>query len=176
MPGTITVPVKLTARSFRDFAIFDTLARQRKWVMPVVFCLLLSFFAGVCYAMRDRGRGAMALVAVLLVVGIGLPVVYFASFLNSIRQQNRRMGLSEPKEIYTVTLDADGVHVDAGDQHMDHTWASLYRAYRRPDAVYLYPSPKQAYLLPYADTDAQALWALIDSHLPNDKLFDRARR
>lgn len=174
MPESITVPVKLTAKSFRDFALYDTLARQRKWVPPVVFCLILSVSAAICYALRDRSPNAGLLVSVLLAVGIGLPLVYFISFFSSIRQQNRRMGLTKPKEVYTVTLDANGVHVDAGGQHMDHSWASLYRAYRRPEAVYLYASPKQAYLLPYADTDPQALWTLLSHHLPADKLFDRA--
>lgn len=171
MPEAITVPVKLTAKGFRNFAIYDTLARQRKWVMPVVFCLFLSLCAGVCYALRDRAQGTMALVSALLVVGIGLPAAYFASFFASIRQQNRRMGLDKPKAVYTVTLDGGGVHVDAGGQHMDHPWDALYRAYRRPDAVYLYPSPKQAYLLPFADTDPEALWALLAAHLPEDKLY-----
>lgn len=174
MPESITVPVKLTAKSFRDFALYDTLVRQRKWVPPVVFCLILSVSAAICYALRDRSPNAGLLVGVLLAVGVGLPVVYFISFFNSIRQQNRRMGLTQPKEVYTVTLDPDGVHVDAGDQHMDHPWASLYRAYRRPEAVYLYASPRQAYLLPYADADPQALWSLLSSRLPADKLFDRA--
>ncbi len=171
----ITVPVKLTAQNFRNFAIYDTLVRQRRWVMPVVFCLLLSFFAGICWGLRERSDSAGALVAVLLVVGIGLPVVYFISFLNSIRQQNRRMGLAKPKEVYTVRLDDDGVHVTAGEQKLDHPWSSLYRAYRRPDAVYLYASPKQAYLLPYADTDEEKLWAFVDAHLPNEKLFGRKK-
>lgn len=175
MPETITVPVRLTAKSFRDFAIYDTLVRQRRWVMPVAFCLILSFFAGVCYALRDRGEGAQALVAVLLVIGVGLPAAYFISFLSSIRQQNRRMGLSEPKLVYTVTLDAKGVHVDAGEQHLDYAWDSLYRAYRRPDAVYLYPSPKQAYLLPFSDADPEALWGFLEARLPREKLFQKRR-
>ncbi len=85
------------------------------------------------------------------------------------------MGLSEPKEVYTVRLDDDGVHVTAGEQNLHHPWSSLYRAYRRPDAVYLYAGPKQVYLLPYADTDGEKLWAFVDAHLPNEKLFGRKK-
>lgn len=170
--GSVTVPVRLTAKGFRDFAVFDTLVRQRRWMMPVVFCAILSASALVCHLLRDRSPNAGVLVAILLVVGVGLPVVYFISFLGSVRQQNRRMGLSaKGVEVYTVKLDDAGVHVDAKDQQMDHPWESIYRVYFRKDAAYLYPSPRQAYLLPYADTDAAALRAVLTAHLPTEKLF-----
>lgn len=173
--GCVTVPVKLTAKGFRDFAIYDTLVRQRRWMAPVVFCLILSVSAAICYALRDRSPNAGLLVGVLLAVGLGLPLVYFISFFGSIRQQIRRMGLSEPKEVYTVTLDSQGVHVDAGAEHRDHPWESVYQARLRAEAVYLYPSPKQAYLLPYADTDPAALKKMLNEHLPSEKLVGRER-
>lgn len=167
--SSVTVPVKLTAKGFRDFAIYDTLVRQRKWVLPAVFCLILSVSAAICYALRDRSPNAGLLVSVLLVVGLGLPAVYFLSFFNSVRQQNRRMDLTEPKAVYTVTLDSQGVHVDAGEEHLDHPWADVYQAHFRPEAVYLYPSPKQAYLLPFADTDPATLKQILADHLPAEK-------
>ena len=169
---SVTVPVKLTAKGFRDFAVLDTLVRQRRWVMPAVFCAILSASALVCHLLRDRSPNAGALVAVLLVVGVGLPAAYFISFWNSVRQQNRRMGLgAQGVAVYTVTLDAAGVHVQAKDQHVDHPWESVYRVYFRKDAAYLYPSDKQAYLLPYGDTDAGALGAVLAAQLPAEKLF-----
>ncbi len=170
--GSVTVPVKLTAKGFRDFAVFDTLVRRRRWVMPAVFCAILSASALVCHLLRDRSPNAGVLVAILLAVGVGLPAVYFISFFSSVKQQNRRMGLSaKGTEVYTVTLDDDGVHVEAKDQHMDHTWESVYRVYFRKEAAYLYPSDKQAYLLPYGDTDADALQGVLAAHLPAEKLF-----
>ncbi len=170
--GSVTVPVKLTAKGFRDFAVYDTLVRQRRWVMPVVFCAILSASALICHLLRDRSSGAGALVTILLAVGVGLPVVYFISFFSSIKQQNRRMGLTaKGVEVYTVTLDGDGVHVRTKDERMDHTWESVYRVYFRKDAAYLYPSAKQAYLLPYADTDPDALRGVLAAHLPAEKRF-----
>lgn len=170
--ASVTVPVRLTARGFRDFAVFDTLIRQRRWVMPVVFCAILSASALACYLLRARSSGGGALAAVLLAVGVGLPVVYFISFFNSVRQQNRRMGLAaKGVEVYTVRLDGSGVHVQTKDQHMDHPWESVYRVYFRKDAAYLYPSDKRAYLLPYADTDEGALRALLAARLPAEKRF-----
>lgn len=173
--GAVTVSVKLTAGGFRDFALYDTLVRQRRWVPPLVFCLILSASAAICYALRDRSPNAGLLVGVLLAVGLGLPLVYFVSFFYSIRQQSRRLGLDEPKAVYTVTLDSQGVHVDSGEEHMDYTWDSLYRVCRRADAAYLYPSPRQAYLLPYADTDADALWAVIRAHMPGQRIHPRGK-
>jgi len=171
----LRVPVYLTARAFRRFAVFDTLSRQGKWKAPALFCLILCASALVCYALRGRSEGAMGLVVVLAAVGLGLPLVYFSSFFHSIRQQNERMGLKQPKLVYTVTLDEQAVTVDAGSESIRHGWGQLYRAYRVPGAVYLYASPERAYLLPDGEDGGEAVWAFLSRQLSGEKLFDRRR-
>ena len=45
----ITVHVQLDAEAFRRFAVFDNLLLRRRWGRPVVFCILMTIFAAVCF-------------------------------------------------------------------------------------------------------------------------------
>lgn len=85
--STIIVPVRIDRKIFQDFSVFDTLVRQRRWQRPLVFALILLFFAVLCFAQVGKREGAILLGSVLTVVGLGLPAVYFGMFFYSVRQQ-----------------------------------------------------------------------------------------
>ena len=75
-----TIPVRLDAKTFRRFGNFDMLRLRKKWVRPVLFAVILVAFAFLALLTRKEQSGMIA--AVLLVVGLGLPLVYFGSFLS----------------------------------------------------------------------------------------------
>lgn len=175
---TITVPVRIDRKIFQDFSVFDTLVRQRRWQRPLVFALILLFFAVLCFAQVGKRDGAVLLGGVLAVVGLGLPLVYFGMFFYSVKQQAARMGLSRMKDAYRVELGADGVCMhpagsqDKADQAERHAWGEVYGAWRTENALYLYVGPARAYILP-ADQipgGADAAWTLLGSVLPAEKL------
>lgn len=176
--STITVPVRIDRKIFQDFSVFDTLVRQRRWQRPLVFALILLFFAVLCFAQMGRREGAWLLGTVLAVVGLGLPMVYFGMFFYSVKQQAARMGLSRMKDAYRVELGADGVCMhpagsqDKADQAERRAWGEVYGAWRTENALYLYVGPARAYILP-ADQipgGADAAWTLLGSVLPAEKL------
>ena len=92
-----TVPVKLDARTFRRFCFFDTLKLRKRWVRPVVFTLILFAFAIIALLSGREQAGMIA--AVLLVVGLGLPLVYFGTFLSSVNMQVARHRLEKPRRV-----------------------------------------------------------------------------
>ena len=47
--------------------------------------------------------------AVLLAVGLGLPMIYLGSFLGQVNRQAKANRLTPPRLVYTVTLDASGI-------------------------------------------------------------------
>lgn len=171
----IVVPVQMDARTFRDFAIFDTMRRQKLWVRPAVFSGIMLAFAAVCFSQYAR-QGALLLGSVLAAVALGLPVVYFGSYFFSVRKQARQMGLATPKPVYRLCLSDvdDGVEVcAAGDQDKPEkalhcAWGQLYGAWRAPGAIYLYAQPGKAYILPSGQIQgsADALWALCQKRMP----------
>ncbi len=82
MPSTIEIPVKLNEKTFKRFARFDMFTLRKRWVRPVIFSLLMTAFAAAALLARKEQSGLIA--AVLLTVGLGLPVVYFGTFLSQV--------------------------------------------------------------------------------------------
>ena len=171
----IDVPVRIDAPTFRRFAYFDTFRRQKRWRSPLIFALILVVSSILCFLLRDRAEGGTMLGVVLLVIGLGLPAAYFLSFHLSVRTQIKRMGLTEPREVYTVALDQDGITVTAGKDELSRPWGELAEAWRVKGCTDLYVTPVKAYLLPdgQGTADADAMWALICAHMPAGRTFQR---
>ena len=164
----ITVPVKLDAKTFKRFSRFDMLRLRKRWVRPVVFALILMAFAAVALLTGKEQAGMIA--AVLLVVGLGLPLVYFGTFFSQVNMQAENQGLDQPRRVYTVRLSWEGVDVTNDRKQGEHValkWSQLPAAYRVKGCVYLYASPARAYLLPDGQSDApdEAVWACLSKHL-----------
>ena len=169
MPSnTITIPVKLDAATFKRFSRFDVLRLRRRWVRPALFAAILTAFAVVALV---RGRPQAGLIAaVLLTVGLGLPLVYFGMFFSQVNRQAEQHRLTPPRRVYTVRLDFDGVRV-TNDQRLEDAqfvrWQDVAAAYRVKGCVYLYVSPARAYLLPdgQADVPDAVLWETLKARL-----------
>ena len=160
----ITVRVRLDAKTFRRFSRFDALRLRRKWVRPAAFALILVAFAAAALLTGKQQAGLIA--AVLLAVGLGLPLVYFGTFFSQVNVQAAAQGLDRPRAVYTVRLDRGGVTVTSDrnpGERVALEWSKIPAAYRVRGCVYLYASPARAYLLPAGQADApdDALWALL---------------
>lgn len=176
---SIKIPVRLDAPTFRAFAAFDTLKRQKRWKSPALFSGILMAFAIVCFAMNNRANQAVFIGSVLMIIAVGLPAVYFGMFFRSLDTQAKNMKLNASRLVYTVDLtgDGDGVKVTgaAGEQKsMKIHWKDLYGAYRVAGCIYLYVSDRQAFLLPdgQADVPADDLWEFLKTHVDSDNMHD----
>ena len=162
------IPVKLDAKTFRRFCRFDTLKLRKRWVRPVVFALILVAFAVVALLSGKEQAGMIA--AVLLVVVLGLPLVYFGTFFSQVNMQVARFKLHKPRPVYTVTLNADGVGV-VNDQKAEAPvqvpWKEVQAAFRRKDCIYLYVNAARAFLLPDGQCAAPAdeVWGYLVKHM-----------
>ena len=177
MPNaTVTVPVQMDAKTFRRFAVFDALRRQKRWMGPAVFTGILLVSAALCYSQTGVRPGAVLLSSVLVVLALGLPAVYFGMFFHSLTAQVKKLGLGTPKPVYRLSLTdaADGVEVSADAQTVRYQWGTLFGVWRMNDAIYLYTQPGRAFILPLGQIrpDADALWALCQAKLGADKLHD----
>ena len=168
----IIIPVKLDERTFKKFAVFDMFILRKKWVRPVVFSLIMLGFAAVALLVRKEQSGMIA--AVLLAVGIGLPVVYIGTFLSQVNMQAVRHKLKPARNVYTVALREEGVRVTNSqrkEEPLEMEWASVYKAFRRKGCIYLYVTAAKAFLLPDRQADApdHDVWDFIREHLGEDK-------
>ena len=163
-----TVPVRLDAKTFRRFSRFDALRLRRRWVRPVVFALILIGFAVVALLSGRAQAGMIA--AVLLAVGLGLPLVYFGTFFSQVNLQVERHRLDPPRAVYTVALDNDGVRVTNDQKReapLELPWKQLQAAFRVKGCIYLYVNAARAFLLPDGQSDASPdeLWAYLVKHM-----------
>ena len=177
---TLSTSVKMNAAQFRQFAAFDVLKRQKRWIRPLVFIVLMLVFAGICYSQIGKREGALLLGIVLTVVAIGLPICYFGSYFHSVSQQAKRMGLTTPQNVYRVDITPENLHVqDAGrggrtGKEHDYAWESLFGVWKTKDAVYIFVEPSRAYILPGAQIKGgtEAAWQLLKERVSADRLHE----
>lgn len=176
MQQPLTVTVTLDSKTFMRFAVFDGLARTRRWMQPLIFFGLMAGFASVCFfAFRHIPQSAL-LGTVLLAIGILLPAAYFGKFFSALKAQAKKQAL--PRAVYEVTLGnrAEGVFVRSltADEKTTLRWDKLHAAYRVKGCVYLYSLPARAFLLPFSDeAEGDALWARITENMPAKRCFAR---
>jgi len=182
LPDTITISSRIDTKTFRDFAVFDTLIRQRRLVSPAIFSGAFLIFALICFLMRGRAPQASLLGFVMLGIAVIMPAAYLFMFYNSISQKAKELHLNTARHCYTLRLtDApDGIAIDSAIQKTDTVrfhWDKVHHAYRTRTCIYLYVSPRQAFLLPdhQATVGPDQLWDYLGSHLSPEKLTDRRR-
>ena len=171
---TMRVQSRITPEVFREFAMFDTFRRQKRHIRPLVFAAIFLCFSAVCFTQIGRHESAALLGGVLALIGLGLPAVYILSYMNSVRKSCANLKAAGSPVAYELELAPGHVRAYADGKQRDYPWKKLHGACRIDRCICLYVNPKQAYLLP--DTgDAgheRKLWALIASHLPEEKCID----
>lgn len=174
MEKSIAVSVTLDTKTFRRFALFDTFVIKKHGRKPILFSLILLAFAVAALWLRKEQSGMIA--AVLLVIGLGLPILYIGVFISQVNLQAERFKLGKGRKVYVITLDNGGVTVhnlQQKEEDLRLSWDGVWRAYQRKGCVYLYASPAKAFLLPAGQADApdrEVLGALREK-LPSSRLF-----
>ena len=168
----IVIPVQLDEKTFRRFARFDMFALRKKWVRPAVFALILITAAFIALLLRKEQSGMIA--AVLLVVGIGLPLVYIGTFISQVNTQALRAKLKPARRVYTVTLREEGIRVinnQKKEDPLETDWPSVQRAFLRKGCTYLYVTAAKAFLLPdgQADVSDREVRDFLVRHLGTEK-------
>ena len=168
----IIIPVSLDEKTFKRFARFDMFFLRKKWIRPLVFSLIFIGFAFIAMFTGREQSGMIA--AVLLAVGIGLPVVYIGTFLSQVNMQAVRQKLKPARKVYTVTLRETGITVENNQKKEDLLeldWFAVRQAFRRKSCIYLYVSAAKAFLLPdgQANVPAPEVWEYLLAHLGCEK-------
>ncbi len=165
----LIVDAGIDGRTFSEYAFFDVMGRQRRWLRPLFFALIFTAFGLLAFSLRGRRAGAPLLSGVLLGVGLLLPLGYLLSFFLSVRRQSRAMDGKTPA--YTLTLAADGLTVKKGEQTLHVAWRELYAAHRLKHSICLYTDARHAFLLPRACGEERfdAAWRLIGQNLDPGK-------
>jgi hypothetical protein len=171
----MTITTLLDAQTFRTFTKFDILSRRKYWKSPVLFAVIMSAAAVVCFLFHSID-GAVLLGSVLLLVGCGMPVLYFITFFRSLSKQVRLQQLDPPRVVYTVQLEKEpeGIKVRNATEQATYSWDKVWHAYRNWGCVYLYVTQDKAFLLPLSGErdGGDALWTLVGEMMGQEKRTD----
>lgn len=164
----MTIAVYLDESHFRQFLIFNIIKRLKLYRRPVVFASIFTISAIICFLMY-RVEGALLLGTVLLVSGLGMPLVYFASFFVSLKKQVRLQNLDPPRLVYTLEFseESDVLEISNGKERATYRWQDVLHAYHEKGSIYLFITKERAFLLPgnlLADTNR--VWKIISAKLP----------
>ena len=156
--------VVLDSPTFRDFTVFDVLSRRKAWKSPVIFASIMTLSAIICFIMH-KVDGAVLLGSVLLMVGLGMPVVYFLSFFLNLKEEIKKQKLKDGRYVYTVNLDSSAIHVRNDKEEANYQWDKAYKAYRNYDAIYLYITSERAFIIPSDKAEQDKTWDLISKKM-----------
>ncbi len=173
---SVTVHVRINSPIFRRFALFDAFRLKRRWVSPVLFCVIMLAFSFAC--MISGKEQATFIGTILQIIGLGLPVCYVLSFLFQVHDQCKRLGLKTLRPAYTLNFFGDALRVinDMNPEpEVSLAYPSLHGVWRVSSAYYVYASPSRAFILPdgqYPLSPAQ-MWDFLKNTLPDGKLHGR---
>ena len=98
----ITVHVKMDEKIYKRFSYFDAFTLRKKWRSPVIFAAIM-LVSGIVAFLVARQESVLIGTALLL-VGLGLPVIWFASYISSVRLKAVQLQLEKPRPVYTVSV------------------------------------------------------------------------
>lgn len=175
MARQIDVRVRLDPKTFRRYCAFDAFRRRRRWFAPLMIGMVLvtASLAGLLNLVPMGGGGA----GILMGLGIAVPLAAFGLYAIQVEAQIAGRRLSESPLVYALRMTPDGVRVARdpdGGNAVELGWDSLYAAFRRPGAIYLYATPERAFILPEGQASApdEALWAYIRKYIGDGKCLD----
>jgi len=163
----MTIAVWLSEQNFRNFLIFNILKRLKLYKSPVIFASILTTSAIISFIMHSV-QGAVFLGVVLLLVGLGVPIVYFTSFFSSLKKQVKQQNLDPPRLVYTLQFDesSDVLEVTNDKEKAAYQWKDVFHAYYERDGIYLFITQDRAFLLPFEVLkDSSEVWNLIEAKL-----------
>jgi len=168
----ISIPVILSEKQFKNFIIFDSMKKQRRWKTTMSITVMLFTLATLCYASLEAFPKIEMLGNILIVFCVFIPTNYFRSFYNSVKKETEKMRLAEPRQVYTIQLStsSNGIryfYPNKTNAAGQYTWNGVDIAWKTRDAIYLYVTKEQALIIPKTtkSPDYETVWQFIKGNL-----------
>ncbi len=176
MSKKISVDAKIDGKTFTEFALFDVMGRQKRWIRPLLFAGIFTVFSLIAFSRNGKNEQAVLLGGVLLAVGLILPFVYVLSFFLSVKRKGRTM--DGTRSAYTLELGGEGLTVRKEEQILHFAWSDLHAAHRLKNSICIYTDSQHAFLLPHVCGEERyhSAWHLIEENLDPEKQKDHAKK
>lgn len=178
------IPIKLSARTFKNFARFNAFRRQHRWIFPVSIAVFCFIFSVLSFMFQEKLPWGSSLGSILSAVTVLVPLGYFRSFYSALDTQVERMNLKEPRHVYTIELSESNTNSIClfypGEKYPSEifSWKTLEGAWRTDHAIYIYINPQHALLIPdvIKTLNQDELWKFLGKHLGTAKIHNCQKR
>ena len=173
MQENITVHTYMDAVTFKNFASFDAFRMKKRWVSPAIYTGILLAASVVCFCLNMSGSLFMG--SVLLILGLGLPAVWYGTFLSQLGAQIKQLKLDKARPVYTLRMGPEEIRIHndmKAEQEQVLTWKQVAGVWRGKGAFYLYVTAAKAFILPdrMYDCTPMELHAYFTEHLGAEKV------
>lgn len=178
----ISIPVVLSEKNFKDFILYDSMTKNKRYKTTLSITIMLFTLATLCFASQEHLPAAEIIGNILIVFTVLIPTNYTRTFQNSVKTQTEKMKLNPPRQVYTINLSTSsaGIHYFYPQETKaagQYAWKSIDGAYKTGHAIYLYVTPQQALIIP--DTiqapDYETIWRFIKSNLNEKQIHEKQK-
>lgn len=175
----ISIPVVLNEKQFKDFIMFDSTTKNKRYKTTLSITVMLFTLATLCFASKENLPIAEGFGNFMIVFCVLIPSNYFRTFHNTIKTQTEKMRLNPPRQVYTINLStsATGIHHFYPNENTaagQFSWKNVDGAYKTKHAIYLYVTPQQALIIPdtVQSPDYATIWQFIKSNLDKKQIHE----
>lgn len=175
----LSIPVILSEKQFKDFIVYDSMTKNKRYKTTLSIAVLLFTLATLCFASQEQLPAAEIIGNILIVFTVLIPTNYARTFQNSVKSQTEKMALNPPRQVYTINLStsAAGIHYFYPNEKTaagQFSWKSVDGAYRTRHAIYLYVTPQQALIIPNTiqAPDYETIWNFIKGNLTAKQIHE----
>ena len=178
----LSVPVTLCEKQFKDFIMFDSLTKNKRYKTTLSITVMLFTLATLCFASKESLPIAEGFGNFLIVFTVLIPTNYVRTFHNSVASQTAKMQLNPPRQVYTINLSTSttGIHYFYPKENSaagQYSWKNVDGAYKTKHAIYLYVSPHQALIIPdtVQSPDYDTIWRFITGNLDKKQIHEEKK-
>ena len=171
--------IYMSKTTFKDFAVFDTMQRHKRWRYPFGAAGIFLVCAIILFSLQEQLPNAFLVGSIFCIVAVGLSAGYMRNFYRSIPKEAEKMKLDPPRQVYSISLTKDNnqiLYYLPGDKNPTErfSWNSIDSVWLTTKAIYIYVTPERALLIPSFTKNAnlEDLWKFIATKVDAEKMHD----
>lgn len=171
--------IYMSKTTFKDFAVFDTMQRHKRWRYPFGAAGIFLAVAIFMFGIQEQMPNAFLVGTIFCIVAVGLSAGYMRNFYRSIPKEAEKMKLDPPRHVYSISLVKDNHDILfylPGEKNPSErfSWTSIDGIWLTTKAIYIYVTPQRALLIPSftKNVNLDELWKFLGTKVEAEKMHD----
>jgi len=169
----LTLPVKLDAKTLKNFATFDNMQRKKLWKMPVTQGSMLLIGGLICAMLGGLSGPVPFITFAFLFLGAAIIILYFFTFAGYVRQMVKKADSENDGSTFNLSVSDTGMSISTNKKYYNFVWSEMDEVYRANDAMYVY-ADKGAFIIPQGEDPKtmDAIWERFTEKMDPKRIAD----